>query len=366
MTHRVVVTGLGLVTPVGNDVESTWTRAARRQAPAPRRSRSSIRQQLSGALRLRGEGVRPAAVHGPQGSAALRPLRPVRARGRAPGGDPGGAGRASSRRPSAPASIIGSGIGGMQTFEEQLLVYLTKGPDRVSPFFVPMFIPDIAAGLVSIRYGLKGPNFATVSACASSAHAIGESFQLIQHGDADAMVDRRLRGGDHRPRRRRRSQNMKALSTRNDSPETASRPFDQDRDGFVLGDGGGDGGAREPGARRARGAPRSSARCSGYGAERRRLPHHRAGAETARAPSGPCALPRGRRHRRRATSATSTPTAPRTPQGDIAETEAVKAVFGEHARQAGVRLDQVDDRAPARRRRRARVRRSRSWRSHRR
>ena len=80
--------------------------------------------------------------------------------------------------------MIGSGIGGMQTYEENCTVFLTKGPDRVSPFFVPMFIPDIAAGLVSIRYGLKGPNFATVSACASSAHAIGESYNLIRHGAA--------------------------------------------------------------------------------------------------------------------------------------------------------------------------------------
>ena len=82
--------------------------------------------------------------------------------------------------PERTGVVIGSGIGGMQTYEENCSLYLTKGPDRVSPFFVPMFIPDIAAGLVSIRYGLKGPNFATVSACASSAHAIGESFNMIR------------------------------------------------------------------------------------------------------------------------------------------------------------------------------------------
>ena len=90
--------------------------------------------------------------------------------------------------PERTGVVIGTGIGGMQTYEDNCKAYLTKGPDRVSPFFVPMFIPDIAAGLVSIRYGLKGPNFATVSACASSAHAIGESLNLIRHGVADAMV----------------------------------------------------------------------------------------------------------------------------------------------------------------------------------
>src|SRR5262249_31725143 len=90
--------------------------------------------------------------------------------------------------PERTGVVIGSGIGGMQTYEDNCTADVTKGPDRVSPFFVPMFIPDIAAGLVSIRYGIKGPNFATVSACASSAHAIGESYNFIRHGMADAMV----------------------------------------------------------------------------------------------------------------------------------------------------------------------------------
>jgi 3-oxoacyl-[acyl-carrier-protein] synthase II len=140
--------------------------------------------------------------------------------------------------PQRTGVIIGTGIGGMQTYEDNCMAYLTKGPDRVSPFFVPMFIPDIAAGLVSIRYGLKGPNFATVSACSSSAHAIGESLNLIRHGGADAMVA----GGSEAAITGltvAAFANMKALSSRNDSPETASRPFDLDRDGFVLGDGAG-------------------------------------------------------------------------------------------------------------------------------
>jgi len=138
--------------------------------------------------------------------------------------------------PNRVGVVIGSGIGGMQTFEDNCRAYLEKGPDRVSPFFVPMFIPNMAAGLVSIRYGFRGPNFAPVSACASSAHAIGESYRMIRDGDADAMVT----GGSEAAITGltvAAFANMKAMSTRNDDPTAASRPFDKERDGFVLGDG---------------------------------------------------------------------------------------------------------------------------------
>jgi 3-oxoacyl-[acyl-carrier-protein] synthase II len=134
--------------------------------------------------------------------------------------------------------LIGSGIGGIGTFEEQCKIYLTKGPQRVSPFFVPMFIPDMASGLVSIRIGARGPNYCTVSACASSAHAIGEAFQLIKRGVVDVMVA----GGAEAaitPLSVSGFANMKALSPWNDKPQQASRPFDKDRNGFVLGDGSG-------------------------------------------------------------------------------------------------------------------------------
>src|SRR5690606_27823376 len=133
--------------------------------------------------------------------------------------------------------VLGSGIGGMQTFEENCAAFIQKGPDRVSPFFVPMFIPNMSSGLVSIRYGFKGPNFATVSACAASAHAIGESYRMIRDGVAEAMVT----GGSEAAITGltiAAFANMKAMSTRNDQPERASRPFDAGRDGFVLGDGG--------------------------------------------------------------------------------------------------------------------------------
>jgi 3-oxoacyl-[acyl-carrier-protein] synthase II len=134
--------------------------------------------------------------------------------------------------------IVGSGIGGIHTFEEQHQRLLEKGPGRVSPFFVPMFISDIAAGLVSIRFQAKGPNYATVSACASGAHAVGNAFRSIKHGEADVM----LAGGTEAtvsPQTVAGFASMKALSERNDAPERASRPFDAGRDGFVIGEGAG-------------------------------------------------------------------------------------------------------------------------------
>ena len=134
--------------------------------------------------------------------------------------------------------IVGSGIGGLKSFEEQHDTYRERGASKISPFFIPMFIADIAAGVVSMKFNARGPNYATVSACATSAHAIGDAFRTIQYGDADiiicggseAAVTAMSIGG---------FANMTALSTRNDSPATASRPFDKDRDGFVMGEGAG-------------------------------------------------------------------------------------------------------------------------------
>lgn len=134
--------------------------------------------------------------------------------------------------------VFGSGIGGIQTFEEQHNLFLQGGPKRVSPFFVPMMIPDIAAGLISIKYGFKGPNYATVSACATSSHAIADAFILIQRGSADIM----LCGGSEAPITQMSIAGFnaaRALSTWNDRYLEASRPFDKDRNGFVMGEGGG-------------------------------------------------------------------------------------------------------------------------------
>lgn len=134
--------------------------------------------------------------------------------------------------------VIGSGIGGMTTLEEEHEKMLQKGPSRVSPFLIPMMISNMAAGMVSMTFNAKGPNFSVVTACASGTNAIGEAFKLIQRGDADLM----LTGGTESSITKLGIAgfcSMKAMSTRNDDPKTASRPFDKDRDGFVMGEGSG-------------------------------------------------------------------------------------------------------------------------------
>jgi 3-oxoacyl-[acyl-carrier-protein] synthase II len=132
--------------------------------------------------------------------------------------------------------VLGCGIGGMETFEEQARVIVTRGPNRVSPFFVPMMISNMAAGYIAILNGFYGPNHTVVTACASSNHSIGESFKLIQRGEADMV----LAGGTEAavtPLAVAGFCAMKAMSTRNEEPERASRPFDAERDGFVIGEG---------------------------------------------------------------------------------------------------------------------------------
>lgn len=134
--------------------------------------------------------------------------------------------------------IFGSGIGGLLTFEDQHSAFLQGGPKRISPFFVPMMIPDIAAGQISIKYGFKGPNYATVSACATSSHAIADAFMIVQRGSADLMIC----GGSEFPITQMSVggfNSARALSTWNDRYMEASRPFDKDRNGFVMGEGGG-------------------------------------------------------------------------------------------------------------------------------
>lgn len=144
----------------------------------------------------------------------------------------------SKINPEMAGVVFGSGIGGIQTFEDQHNAYIQGGPKRVSPFFVPMMIPDIAAGQISIKYGLKGPNYATVSACATSSHAIADAFMLVQRGSADIMFT----GGSEFPITQMAISGFnsaRALSTWNDRYMEASRPFDKDRNGFVMGEGSG-------------------------------------------------------------------------------------------------------------------------------
>jgi len=325
--HRVVVTGLGLVTPVGNDVESTWDALLDgKPGAAPITKFNASNQQVRFACEVKGfdplqyidrkEARRYDLFAQLALAAAHQAINQAGLEGRFPSPDRTGV-------------VIGSGIGGMQTYEDNCSLYLTKGPDRVSPFFVPMFIPDIAAGLVSIRYGLKGPNFATVSACASSAHAIGESFSMIRQGAADAMVTGGSEGAITGLTVAAFA-NMKALSTRNDSPETASRPFDKDRDGFVLGDGGAIVVLESLEHAERRGA-RILGEVLGYGSSADAY-HITSPAESGEGAQRALrsALEDGHIDIKDVGYINAHGTS--TPQGDIAETRAVKAVFGDQAR----------------------------------
>ena len=326
--RRVVVTGIGLVTPVGLTVDETWNSLlAGRSGAAPITKYDPAGWAVRFACEVKHfdplpyidrKEARRYDLFAQFGIAAAH--QAMRHAGLEQGvADPPRCG-----------AIVGSGIGGMMTFQENCEAFLQKGPDRVSPFFVPMFIPDIAAGLVSIRYNLQGPNFATVSACASAAHAIGTSWQLIRGGVADLM----LSGGCEAAITGlsvAAFANMKALSTRNDDPERASRPFDRGRDGFVLADGAGMVVLEEYEHARARGAD-ILGEIIGYGASGDAYhitspPSDGHGAIHAMRQcldSGGIPLDQVDYINAHGTS---------TPQGDIAESNAVKAVFGAHARE---------------------------------
>lgn len=237
IARRVVVTGMGAITPIGLTVKEFWKNAlAGMSGAAPITYFDTTQFDTKFAAELKGfdplnfmdrklvQRVDPftqfalAAADEAMKDAAIDMAK------------------TSDERVGI---VFGSGIGGLQTFSRQHETLVeTKGPHRISPFFIPMMISDIAAGRISMKYGLKGPNYATTSACATASHAIGDAFILIQRGDADIM----LSGGSEAgicPMGIGGFNAMKALSTRNDAPKKASRPFEKDRDGFVMGEGGG-------------------------------------------------------------------------------------------------------------------------------
>src|SRR5450759_1061315 len=331
MRRRVVVTCLGAVTPLGNDVATTWR---------------ALQDGVSGASGITKFDASTFPVRFACEVKGFDPLK-VMERKEAKRTDPYTQyAVAASVEAMADAGltggtydvdrlgvIIGSGIGGLKIFEEQHDIYRERGASKISPFFIPMFIADIAAGVVSMRFNARGPNYATVSACATSAHAIGDAFRTIAYGDADVMIT----GGSEAtvtPMSIGVFANMKALSERNESPATASRPFDATRDGFVMGEGAGIVILEELGHAKRRGA-RIYAEVGGYGATGDA--HHL----TAPAPEGEGAQ---RAMRRALKDAGLEPSGVQyinahgtsTPANDLNETKAIKAVFGSHA--AGVNV----------------------------
>jgi 3-oxoacyl-[acyl-carrier-protein] synthase II len=330
--RRVVITGLGAVTPLGHQVEAFWQNLLAGRCGIARISRfdpSQFDSQVAAEVKDFDPGP---ALPSPKEIrrtdrfsqfgvyAAWQALRD--------------SGLDLERADRDEIGVfIGSGIGGLQTVSEQCRVLLERGPDRLSAFMIPMLISNMASGLFSMYYKLRGPNFATCSACATSNHALGEAWRTIKMGDAQVM----FAGGAEAtivPIGIGGFCAMKALSTRNDDPAHASRPFDRERDGFVMGEGAGVVVLEELEHARKRGA-RIYCEVAGYGntADANHV--------TAPAPEGEGAarcMKMALRHAGLRPEDISYINAhgTSTPQGDIAETQAIKTVFGDHARKLAV------------------------------
>ncbi|HZG65141.1 MAG TPA: beta-ketoacyl-ACP synthase II [Herpetosiphonaceae bacterium] len=234
-TPRVVVTGMGAVTPLGLDVPATWQGIKEARSGAGLITRfdtagfdTKFAAEVKGfdplSILDRKEARRTDRVIQYALAAADEALRTSELRITPENGERIGV-------------LIGSGIGGIESLSDGIATLAARGPGRVSPFLVPMMIADMSAGMVSIRTGAKGPNYAPVSACATSGHAVGEAAAIIRRGDADVMIA----GGTEAsivPISIAGFNSARALSTRNDEPQRASRPFDASRDGFVMGEGG--------------------------------------------------------------------------------------------------------------------------------
>jgi 3-oxoacyl-[acyl-carrier-protein] synthase II len=234
LNKRVVVTGLGLVTPVGIGVEASWQALCAGKTgigPITQFDTSELQTKIAAEVKgFNAEDWLPKK----EARRTERFIAFGMAASRMAMEDSGL--KIDSSNEERVGVYTGCGLGGLKVLEDTCLVLDEKGPKRVSPFFIPMMIGNMAPGMISIEFGARGPNASTATACAAGAHAIGDSFKLIQDGKADAMIT----GGVEAvvaPTCVAGFNAMKALSTRNDEPEKASRPFDRDRDGFVVGEG---------------------------------------------------------------------------------------------------------------------------------
>jgi len=326
--RRVVVTGMGALSALGNDVDALWSgllegRSGVRTIEAfdPSRVDSKIAAEVRGfdaSNVLDRKEQRRTDRYIQFGLVVARQAMD----------QAGLPARLDGELAERTGVILGSGLGGVATLFDDVLLMAEKGPGRISPFFIPMGIPNVGSGHVAITFGMTGPNFATVSACATGAHAIGEAWETIRRDDADVMLAGGTEAAIHEAVIGGFS-SMKALSTRNDDPATASRPWDKDRDGFVLGEGAGVLVLEEYQHAQARGA-RIYCELVGYGMSADA--HHM----TAPCEDGDGAVRCMANAIRNAglngdevdyinAHGTSTPL------GDVAETIAVKRCFGEHA-----------------------------------
>ncbi|HSP46105.1 MAG TPA: beta-ketoacyl-ACP synthase II [Chthoniobacterales bacterium] len=330
--RRVVITGIGVVTPIGNDLKTFWDNLRNGVSgigPIQAFDTTAYDCQIAGEVRnfepknyfRNPKDVRRTDryTHLAMGAAKMAME------------DSGLDLEKTDRRRFG--AIVSSGIGGLKTLEDQHTTLLNKGPGRVSAFTIPMLISNMASGLISMEYGLQGPNLCIVTACATSNNAIGESWRIIKFGDADiflaggaeaSIVAIGLAGFS----------SMKALSTRNDEPQRASRPFDRDRDGFVMGEGAGIVVVEELEHARARGAT-IYCELTGYGvsADAYHMTAPPADGEGA-ARAMQIALDHARTRADQVDYVNAHATS--TGLGDVAETRALKTVFGENAKKVSI------------------------------
>jgi len=326
--RRVVVTGMGMLTAVGNDVRTTWDALLAGQSGVrtieafdPSRLTARIAAEVhdfdaSGVLDRKDQRRTDRYIQ--FGLVAARQAMD----------QAGLPERLEGPLAEATGVILGTGLGGVGTLWDGMSTNALRGPDRISPFLIPMGIPNVGAGQVAINFGMTGPNFATVSACATGGHAIGEASEIIRRGDADVMLAGGSEAGIFEPLVGGFAA-MRALSTRNDDPEGASRPFDAGRDGFVCGEGAGVVVLEALEHAEARGAE-PLAELVGYGATAD------ASHITLPAPGGIGAV---RAAQRALVKAGLDPRdidhvnahATSTPEGDKAELQAIRTIFGDHA-----------------------------------
>jgi 3-oxoacyl-[acyl-carrier-protein] synthase II len=331
--RRVVVTGMGAVSPLGNDVASTWEglvagRSGIRRIEAFDPSR--LNSQMGGEVRefdasnvLDRKDIRRIDRYIQFGLVAARQAMD----------EAGLPQRLEGEEAETTGVILGTGLGGVGTIIEAVTTNVTRGPDRISPFFIPYGIPNVGAGQIAISFGMTGPNFTTVSACATGGHAIGEAWETVRRGDAETMIAGGSEAGIYEALVGGFAA-MRALSQRNDDPEGASRPFDQGRDGFVIGEGAGvivlealehaDKRGAEP-----------LAELVGYGATAD------ASHITLPAPGGIGAVRAARRALEKAGLEPSAidhinAHATSTPEGDKAELQAIKTIMGDAAGKAAI------------------------------
>ena len=326
--RRVVVTGLGVVTPVGNDLKTFWQNLVTSQCGIDKIASfdaSAFATQIAGEVK----NFDPTPAF-PSPKEIRRTDRYSQFGVYAAWSALKDSGLDLEKENLDEVGVfLGSGIGGLQTTSEQLKILFERGPSRLSPFMIPMLISNMASGLVSMYFNLRGPNFATCSACATANHAIGEAWRTIKMGDAQVMLACGAEatvvpigiGGFCA---------MRAMSTRNDDPKTASRPFDKERDGFVMGEGAGVIILEELEHAKKRGA---QIYCEIVGYGNTADAHHL----TAPSPGGEGAA---RCMKMALRSGGLNPTdisyinahGTSTPVGDVCETQAVKTVFGDHAK----------------------------------